>query len=143
MIRNQQPKLPKTYIEALEKLLEAEKGKLRLQEKIEKDKPLVEFANTVGEQAGDMKIGDWIKVVNNYGKLKLGRNRLFKWLRENKILTKNNIPYQQYVENGYFNVKENIVLMGKEMKPVTTTMITGKGQIWLLSRLKEAGIYKD
>lgn len=38
--------------------------------------------------------------------LKYGRNKLFKLLRDNGILDKYNIPYQRYIENGFFEVKK-------------------------------------
>ena len=35
----------------------------------------------------------------------LGRNNLFRWLRENHILTENREPYQKYVNDGYFKME--------------------------------------
>lgn len=32
----------------------------------------------------------------------MGRNKLFSFLHENKILNKRNEPYQEYVDKGYF-----------------------------------------
>ena len=32
----------------------------------------------------------------------MGRNKLFSFLRESKILNKRNEPYQEYVDKGYF-----------------------------------------
>lgn len=32
----------------------------------------------------------------------MGRNKLFAFLRENKILNRRNEPYQEYVDKGYF-----------------------------------------
>ena len=37
---------------------------------------------------------------------KLGRNKLFKLLREKGILDDNNIPYQEFCDRGYFRVIE-------------------------------------
>lgn len=34
----------------------------------------------------------------------LGQNRLFKFLREKKILMHNNLPYQRFLEEGYFKL---------------------------------------
>lgn len=34
----------------------------------------------------------------------IGRNKLFKLLREKRILTGKNLPYQQYIDRGYFRV---------------------------------------
>ncbi len=35
----------------------------------------------------------------------MGRNNLFRWLREHQILTENREPYQQYVNDGYFKME--------------------------------------
>ena len=43
------------------------------------------------------------KVLNYPG---YGRNRLFEFLREKKVLMPNNQPYQKYVDCGYFRVVE-------------------------------------
>jgi phage antirepressor YoqD-like protein len=37
-----------------------------------------------------------------------GRNKTFKLLRNCQILRKNNEPYQQYVERGYFRTVEAV-----------------------------------
>ena len=36
----------------------------------------------------------------------IGRNKLFEILRDKKILDRSNIPYQTYVDRGYFRVVE-------------------------------------
>lgn len=36
----------------------------------------------------------------------MGRNKLFSFLREKKVLNKDNEPYQYYVDRGYFRLVE-------------------------------------
>lgn len=67
-----------------------------------------------------------------------GRNRLFKLLREKKILMRGNVPYQDYVEAGYFIVKEKPITMGTETVNKPQTYITAKGVDWLCKKMKEA-----
>jgi phage antirepressor YoqD-like protein len=46
----------------------------------------------------------------------------------------NNIPYQKYIESGYFKVIEYLIDKKKESK--IKTLITGKGQIYFTDKLK-------
>ena len=58
----------------------------------------------------------------------LGRNKLFEILRNNKVLQSSksdwNIPYQNYIKNGYFRVLFKTV---KDDITIATTRITPKG----------------
>ena len=119
--------------EAHKKLLELETKPLI--ETIENQKPLVEFANVVGANDTLISIGNFSKVVEDEVGIDIGQNKLFKWLRDNKYLYKrgsNNIPYQQYVNSGYFVLKESV----KNGMVFNQTFITGKGQMYLLKKLK-------
>ena len=121
--------------EAHKKLLELETKPLI--ETIENQKPLVEFANVVGANDTLISIGNFSKVVEDEVGIDIGQNKLFKWLRDNKYLYKrgsNNIPYQQYVNSGYFVLKESV----KNGMVFNQTFITGKGQIYLIKKLKES-----
>ena len=121
--------------EAYKKLLELETKPLI--ETIENQKPLVEFANVVGANDTLISIGNFSKVVEDEVGIDIGQNKLFKWLRDNKYLYKrgsNNIPYQQYVNSGYFVLKEPV----KNGMVFNQTFITGKGQIYLIKKLKES-----
>lgn len=119
-------KLPGTYIEALEALLSAEKEKEILSTKLVEQQPKVEFAETVQGAAESVSVGEYAKLIN------FGRNRLFKWLRASKILDKNNVPYQTFVNRGYFKLTEKPTLVGLK----NVTLITGKGQLWLNKKLR-------
>ena len=109
----------------------------QLNEKIERDKPLVDFANHVGKSETLIDMGAMAKLAEKeMENIRIGRNRLFKWLREKGILMNNNLPYQRYVEAGYFQVCD--ANGGSKEKPLIfpQTMVTGKGQIYLINRLK-------
>ena len=107
---------------------------LKLEAKIEEDKPLVEFANTVSQTYNYISIGDFAKIT--YKDLKLGSGNMFKFLKTHKILMENNIPYQQYIDAGYFKIKENTFNTAFGVKTYTRTFITGKGQIYLAKKIK-------
>jgi phage antirepressor YoqD-like protein len=53
----------------------------------------------------------------------MGRNILFAWLRDKKILRENNTPYQKYIDNGYFRVTEK----GTAVGPKAVTMVSNRG----------------
>lgn len=111
--------------------------KLALMEKIEEDKPKVQFAEAVLKSEDNIKVGDMARILSN-NHLKIGRNKMFEYLRNNKIVDKDNLAYQTYIDQGYFFIKENTysvpsgkVHLGK------TTLITPKGQTWIVNKIRE------
>ena len=58
-------------------------------------------------------------------------------MRDNKILMKNNTPYQSYVDGGYFKIRESTQDTAYGPKIYTTTYVTGKGQIYITERLRK------
>lgn len=58
-------------------------------------------------------------------KFKIGRNRLFVFLREMEILDEDNLPYQKYMEQGYFKVELKGIKNGKQFKAVTLVSLIG------------------
>ncbi len=108
----------------------------QLNERIRHDQPLVEFANQVSDTTNliDMNAMAKLAVEEN---IPIGRNRLFKWLRKKGILMSDNLPYQKYIENGYFAVKETVFETQSMMKTHQQTLVTGKGQRYVIGRLKK------
>lgn len=66
-------------------------------------KPKAEFFDAVADSKHAIQMSEVAKVLNYPG---YGRNRLFEFLREKKVLMSNNQPYQKYVDCGYFRVVE-------------------------------------
>lgn len=134
------------YIEGQEDLTDEQllsKALLYAQSKIEErdrllleQKPLVEFAEHVSETEDTLDMEEIAKIFRDE-ELPFGRNRMMKAMRELKILKTNNVPYQTYIERGYFDVKEVTRVVHGKTKIFPKTVITGKGQIWLLKKLKE------
>ena len=108
----------------------------QLNERIRHDQPLVEFANQVSDTTNliDMNAMAKLAVEEN---IQIGRNRLFQWLREKGILMSNNLPYQKYIESGYFKVKESVFETSSMMKTYQQTFVTGKGQKFVIVLLKK------
>ena len=128
-------KMPKTLSEAL--LLAGQQAALaeERQRLLEQQKPKVEFAETVERSDGTLTMGEFAKLLPK--EWKIGRNKLFKWLRDNKYLMKDNVPYQRYVNEGLFEVIETVNEYDSQDYINLLTLITGKGQLSVTGKLKE------
>ena len=84
-------------------------------------KPKVEFFDTVANSKTALPMDRVAKVLD----MGIGRNKLFELLRDKKILDRNNIPYQTYVDRGYFRVVEQ-----KYTKPTGETVVTTKTLVY-------------
>nr|MBG0096024.1 Rha family transcriptional regulator [Clostridioides difficile] len=116
-LKEQQPKLPTTYKEALQQLLIEVEEKEQLQlENQEKDKviqlqqPKVLFADSVASSDNSILVGELAKLLRQNG-IDTGQNRLFDWLRNNGYLIKRkgedyNTPTQKSVDLGVIETKE-------------------------------------
>lgn len=82
------------------KAVEEQNSKLALEN--EEMKPKAEFYDDVTGSSDTIEIGEVAKVLN----CGIGRNKLFDFLRKEKVLMKNNIPKQHFVDEGYFRVIE-------------------------------------
>lgn len=112
VMKSQQEKINKLYIpsyqieDAIERaeawVREEKERRILLQEKSELQ-PKADFYDQVTESSDTIDIGSVAKVLN----LSYGRTTLFRKLRELKFLMKNNIPYQDKIDAGYFRVVES------------------------------------
>ncbi|EGZ5503834.1 phage antirepressor Ant [Escherichia coli] len=133
------PAIPQTLPEALRLAAELAEQKMQLEQQLVAAAPKVDFADRVSAANGIL-IGNFAKVVG------LKQNALFAWLRENGILIasggRKNVPFQQYINAGYFTVKE-VVLDDEDGYQIRLTLqLTGKGQQWLTRKLLDAGVLK-
>lgn len=94
-------------------------------------KPKAEFADRVANTDGLLSMSNFAKVIQDEH-INMGRNKLFEWLRNQGYLRGNNEPYQQYVNQGLFRVRETVHNGGLR----TQTYVTGKGQLYLVEKLK-------
>lgn len=117
-----------------DKLLAQREAK-NLEATITINKPYTELGKSISTCSGAITIGEFAKILNN-SNIKIGRNRLFTILRESGFLIKNgkekNKPKQIYIEQGLFKVSESIVNTPNGDVLSTTTLITGKGQMYLI-----------
>ena len=120
--------VPKTLPEALRAYANEVERRQALEAENIKMLPKAEFHDRVTASEGEMTMEAAAKELGT------GRNRLFRDLREKKILKSNNLPMQEYLDRGYFRVVQNPLRFGGEDKPYAQTMVTGKGLAYL-SRL--------
>ncbi|MDD7240354.1 MAG: phage antirepressor KilAC domain-containing protein [Escherichia coli] len=133
------PSIPQTLPEALRLAAELAEQKLQLEQQLVAAAPKVDFADRVSVANGIL-IGNFAKVVG------LKQNALFSWLRQNGILmafgARKNVPRQQYINAGYFTVKEVVLDDENGYQIRLTPQLTGKGQQWLTRKLLDAGLLK-
>ena len=127
---------PDFLIRLATKLKEEQEARKQAEFKLEEQEPLVAFANKVSDSSNLIDMGKLAKLLNDEH-IKIGRNKLFQWLREQKTLMKNNIPYQRYIDSGYFQIKESTFKTPYGEKTAQTTYVTGKGQIYITEKLRK------
>lgn len=123
----QEFEIPKTLSGALMLASRQAEQIEQLSLKVKDDAPKVEFAMAVRRMEGSCQIGEFCKAIG------IGRTTFFRMLRADKVLMENNLPYQRYIDGELFVVIEQIPFTDSKGKthPVFTTMVTGKGQVWL------------
>ena len=103
-------------------LIESQKMIENLNQQVIEMKPKAEFFDQVASSKTAIQMSEVAKVLNYPN---FGRNRLFEFLRNKKVLMANNIPYQKYVDCGYFRVIEQ-----KYTKPNGDTAINIKTLVY-------------
>lgn len=96
-------------------------------------KPKVEFYDTVANSESLLSMGHVAKTLD----MGIGRNKLFAFLRDKGILNAHNIPYQRYVDAGYFKLIENTYMAGDNQVVATTTYVKQKGVDYIRKLLEK------
>ena len=108
----------------------------QLNHKIEQDKPLVDFANHIQVSEDCISMNDMAKLATKNG-IKIGRNKLFAFLRNEKVLKPDNIPYQRYMElQPWFQIKESTYDTATSTHITLTTVVTSQGQRGIINMPK-------
>jgi anti-repressor protein len=132
---------PDFIIGLANRLKDEQKKTKQLENKINKDKPKVYFANEVASSNTTILVGEMAKLLNQMG-IDTGQNRFYKWLRENGYVIKrrgqdNNLPTQRSMDLGIMRIKENTIERGDTTMITQTTMITGKGQRYFIEKFRK------
>ncbi|MTV50774.1 hypothetical protein GJ688_17725 [Heliobacillus mobilis] len=132
--------LPETYAEALRCLADTWEEKQALQIQLNHATPKIEAFDKFIDAKNLQSMNEVAKCLG------VGRNWLFKTLRDCKILLihgNSNVPYQRYIDAGYFIVKENTIThFGFEIN-TATTWVTAKGVDFIYHTLKKHGLLKQ
>lgn len=118
-------KIPRTYPEALRLAADLAEQNQKLLPKAEQFDKFIS-----GENYQSMNL-----VAKSLG---TGRNRLFQFLRDHKVLLANNVPYQRFIDAGYFVVKEKPIQMGDQVINKVQTYVTAKGVDWIAKLLEDS-----
>ena len=109
-----------------------------LRRKIEEDRPKV----LLYDQVMSSKTNKTMMIVAKELKFIGGRNKLFGFLRSEGILMsgkgKQNLPYQQFIDAGLFEVVIKIKIINGEVTDIPVTLVTSKGMDYILKRLEKS-----
>lgn len=132
--------LPQNYTEALRQLLTQVESNQKLIAKIEEDRPRVSFAETIEKSSDSILVRELSKILANEN-IHIGQNKLYSLLREWGYIFQNSTePTQKAVQQGLFKINERVVKSVKGDILSRTTMVTGKGQVFLLDKIKRMGL---
>ena len=129
---------PDTIIKLATELKAEQEKRVALESKVEQDKPLVAFANSVSVAKTSILVGELAKLLKQNG-VDMGQNRLFAWMRENGYLisrkgTDYNMPTQRSMEMELFEIKLTTISHGDGHTSISKTpKVKGKGQIYFIN----------
>lgn len=127
---------PEHLLQVTQRLVEERRGRLAAEAKVMELAPKADFHDQVAVAINCQSVADVAKLLGT------GEIRFFQWLRDQKILMRNprNRPYQQYLDEGYFKVREGTFATPKgEQRTSVTTEFTGRGFTWIQKRWAQAG----
>ena len=135
---------PQSFSEALRLAYEQSLKIEEQQKQLEAQAPKVLFTEAVMGSSSSCLIGELAKIITQNG-YQIGEKRLFKWLRENHYLgikgERYNIPNQQYIEQGLFELKKGTRSGNNGVMHTTiTTKVTGKGQVYFVNKFLSSKI---
>lgn len=117
-------KVPQTYAEALRLAAEQAEQIEAHRKEISELTPKAKFYDAVVDCKDAIAIGDVAKILGIQG---LGRNNLFLKLRSMGVLMSDNMPYQRFIDAGYFNVVEESFSRKGEPGIYKKTLVYQKG----------------
>ncbi|WBY39794.1 phage antirepressor KilAC domain-containing protein [Bacillus subtilis] len=101
-----------------------------LEQQVIEDRPKVEKYHQFLDADGCMDMGTLAKNLN----CGMGKIKLFRFLREHKVLMQGNTPYQTYVNRGYFKVITKTTPVGNK----SVTLVTAKGADFIADLIRKS-----
>ena len=133
---DRQTELAKAVLMANEWIQEQQKQIEAQAKQLEEQRPKVTFADSVVASDGSILVRELAKMIRQNGH-EMGQNKLYKWFRENGFICKNSTePTQKAMNMGLFEIMVRTIQRGDgTSKETRTTKVTGKGQVYFISRL--------
>lgn len=135
---------PDTIIKIAQNWKQERDMRVAAEQKIEADRPLVLFAESVQISKDSILVNDLAKMLKQKG-VDIGEKRMFEWLREEGYLIKSgserNMPTQRSMDLKIMEIK-----MGSRngsdgtIKLTRTPKITGKGQTYFINKFLGKGV---
>ncbi|MBY8029429.1 phage antirepressor KilAC domain-containing protein [Vibrio fluvialis] len=133
-------RIPQTLPEALQLAADLAKQNEQVSQQLAIAAPKAEFADHISLAKKGVLLGQFAKTIG------MGPVTIFRVLREMRVLMSSggnfNMPYQEFIDRGYFTIKQGTFELRSEIKISHTPLITGKGEIWLRKKLLDAGYLK-
>lgn len=99
--------------------------------------PKAEYFDAVSSSKTALHMNDVAKTIDIPG---MGRNNLFQFLRDKKILMPDNQPYQEHIDAGRFRVVQSQYQNSRgEIQITHTTLVYQKGLQFILKTLSASG----
>ena len=137
---NETSNVPKSFKEALYLAYQQAERIEKLEEQAKLNAPKVDFYNDVTGSNTTAEIATVAKVLNFKN---VGRNTLFNILRNQGILQRDNMPFQTYVDRGYFRVVESKWnAPNGDVKVNYKTVVYQKGIEYISKVLRDLGYEK-
>lgn len=129
---------PDFLIQLATNLKEEQQKRIEAERKVTEAAPAVAFTNAVQSANSSCLIGEPAKLIAQNG-YSIGEKRSFAWMRDNGYLGKHgeryNIPNQQYVEQGLFELRKGVRSGSNGVLHTTITpKVTGKGQVYFVNK---------
>jgi anti-repressor protein len=105
------------------------KAKQLAEAKIKVLEPKAEVYDQIANTENLKTVGEVAKILG------IGPNHFFDYLREQKILMYNNIPYQHFIDEGYLKVK--VTVLDALSKNYSQTFFTPRGELWIAKKWQD------
>lgn len=124
----------------VKRAMEIQEQKIKhLEGQIKRDEPYTTFGKVVANSDASINIGAFAKLLYDKHSIRIGRNKLFAWMRDKGYLIKSgrekNNPKQLYLEQGLFDTSVTLISRTHGDVESVTTLVTGKGQVEIAKKL--------
>lgn len=128
---------PDFLIQLANKLKDEQTARIEAETKLEKQQPLVSFAEACMTSPKSLLVREVAKLATKNGVI-TGEKRLYQKLRDwGWIIKGRTEPTQRGMDAGYFEIKKGAYQHPKGVRTFETTKVTPRGQMYIINRLKK------